>query len=858
MAEELNLTENNLLGDSVSQPEIQPQINFDDATVDLPPPDTIQKMASQAFEFGNVGPIDPYTQDLIDKAAEHSQFVPYFPPNNSMSNPYPGKTTPNFDPYSESRGVFPGTDVQQREASYRQIVDGSIGFDEGLTPNYTIPLKLNIAATNLDRYYSSSAFARLGFNPFGDNERYYNQHMTNQEERARSWASFKSLFMDAAGSNLRSYRDMIAGDPFVSDFQGARSMEKEMRIGMTNNPGTTKGHINDFFVNSAYTFGIMGGIAAEELVMWGAAVLSSPFTGGSSLYVKGASTLKNVNRIKNIIKTSANVRRYTSQVANFSQTLNDVRKAKSFMGAAKAGFQGTGRALGNFVAPETMRAFARIRQAGAGMDNLTQLAKVQRTFGGFYRDVRSINLALAESKMEAGMEELRVQEKTKKIAEEKLGRPLTPAEMLLTVEAGKKAGLKTLFQNFPLIYLSNKLLIGTAMRGFRKITGDAIETGIDGARRNTIRTAAGRTFKPGTPTKPVIALAAKKQGLKGFISNLKAAGPKGIAKGMAGGALRFTVLGIPEGLQEVSQEAIASGVTQYYTDMFESLNYSELQKALGMENGFWESANNMSIGKSPTEQLMTEMRGLSDSPETWSKYAKIGAKKQWSPQGLKVFLSGFFMRGATVIPQSIAFNIIPDYVNTLVSKDYNNLKEAAKTYREAQTKMDNAIYNDVINFYDSNIMNAVAQSLADREAFVHLTEGRVKKYFDTQGKMIFEGAKTAIKSGNDDMFIDQLESYKKMDDADIVNVIDDKDANPTKIRERIDRAIKNAKTLKKDYKRIKNNIPNPHIYTQYEKGTPEYNAAYFNWQGHEFMRDMALFAGDSFRNYTQRKADILQ
>ena len=163
MAEELNLTEDNLLGDSVSQPEVQPQYNFDDAVVDLPPPDTLQNMASQAFEFGNVGPIDPYTQDLIDRAAEHSQFVPYFPPNNSMSNPYPGKATPNFNPYSESSGEFQGTDVQQREASYRQIVDGAVGFGDGLTPNYTIPLKLNTERTNLDRYYASSAFSRLGF-----------------------------------------------------------------------------------------------------------------------------------------------------------------------------------------------------------------------------------------------------------------------------------------------------------------------------------------------------------------------------------------------------------------------------------------------------------------------------------------------------------------------------------------------------------------------------------------------------------------------------------------------------------------------------------------------------------------------
>mgnify|MGYP003644153475 CR=1 FL=1 len=854
MAEKINLTENNLLQNSLSEPEI----NLNDARLDLPPPDTIQKMASQAFEFGNVGPIDPYTENLIDEAAKFSQFVPFFPPNNSMSNPYPGRATPNFNPYTESSGEFNESNVKQREANYRQTIDGGVGFDQGLTPNYTVPVKLNIAASNLDRYYASSAFSRLGFNPFADNERYYNKHMTNQEERARSWGAFKSLFSDAAGSNMRSYGDFFTGDPFVSDFQGARAMQDQMRIGMTNNPGSTKGHVNDFFVNSAYTFGIIGGIALEELALWGAAVLASPFTGGGSLYAKSASTIKNVNTIKNIAVTSLNARKYTSQVANFSQTLNDIKKAESFLGAAKAGFKGTGRGLANFVAPETMRAFSKIKQAGAGADAMTSLAKVQTSLGGFYRDIRSINLALAESKMEAGMEELRVQEKTKKIEEDKQGRPLTPSEMLLTAEAGKKAGLKTLFQNFPTIYLSNKLLIGTAMRGFRRLTGDAIETGIDGARGATIRTTAGRAFKPGTPTKPIVAVAAKKQGLKGILSNLKAAGPKGVAKGFAGGALRFTVLGIPEGVQEVTQEAIASGVTQYYTDLFESATYSELQKALGLEGSIWEMANSMTVGKSSANQLGTEISALTEDPKTFSKYAKIGAQKQWSPQGLKVFLSGFFMRGATVIPQSVAFDVIPDFVNTLVSKEYSELKTKTKNYREAQATMDNAMYNNVVNFYDSNVINMVSQSLANREAFANLTEGEVKKYFDAQGIMVFQGVKNAIKNGSHDIFVDQMESYKKLDDSEIVNIIDDKNADPVKIRKRLDDAIENAKVLKKEKARIDALLPNPYLYTGFEEGTDEYNAAYWNYQGHEYMRDLALFAGDSFRNYTKRKADILQ
>ncbi len=264
------------------------------------------------------------------------------------------------------------------------------------------------------------------------------------------------------------------------------------------------------------------------------------------------------------------------------------------------------------------------------------------------------------------------------------------------------------------------------MRGFRKITGDAIETGIDGARGATVRTAAGRAFKPGTPAKPVVAVAAKKQGVRGFLKNLKAAGPKGIAKGLGGGALRFTILGIPEGVQEVSQEAIADGVTAYYSNMLDSLSYSEIQKSLGLVDNVWESANNMTSNKTPGEQLSTEISALASSPQEYSKYAKKGINKQWSPQGLKVFLSGFFMRGATVIPQSVVFNVLPDFINTRVDKDYANLKKATDKYRETQAARDNAIYNDVVNFYHPTTMNTAATILADREAFQHVTTGEVK------------------------------------------------------------------------------------------------------------------------------------
>jgi hypothetical protein len=42
------------------------------------------------------------------------------------------------------------------------------------------------------------------------------------------------------------------------------------------------------------------------------------------------------------------------------------------------------------------------------VDNLTNLAKLSKTAGGFYRDVRNLNMALSEARLEAGMVENKV------------------------------------------------------------------------------------------------------------------------------------------------------------------------------------------------------------------------------------------------------------------------------------------------------------------------------------------------------------------------------------------------------------------------------------------------------------------
>ena len=104
---------------------------------------------------------------------------------------------------------------------------------------------------------------------------------------------------------------------------------------------------------------------------------------------------------------------------------------------------------------------------------LNFIGKSAKAFGGMYRDIRSINFALAEGKMEAGsvfrehvMNDYAIQaDKNMKAG---LGNIVTEKQMADIAERGRKAAFATTVGNAPVIYLSNQLLLGNAFGGFKR------------------------------------------------------------------------------------------------------------------------------------------------------------------------------------------------------------------------------------------------------------------------------------------------------------------------------------------------------------------------------------------------------
>ena len=79
--------------------------------------------------------------------------------------------------------------------------------------------------------------------------------------------------------------------------------------------------------------------------------------------------------------------------------LKNFDAAKSFYTAVSGGTK-LGLGMARFLTPETLYSFHKVRTAAKAGENMTNIARANAHLGGFYRDIRAVNLAWSESKME--------------------------------------------------------------------------------------------------------------------------------------------------------------------------------------------------------------------------------------------------------------------------------------------------------------------------------------------------------------------------------------------------------------------------------------------------------------------------
>lgn len=382
-----------------------------------------------------------------------------------------------------------------------------------------------------ERYYNHPKFKQLGFNPYLDNESIYNKASSFTDDFARAYSQWKILTTDSFVNNLP-----WAGGG-MSDVEGADKMERAMAIG-TSTRGGAGGFVNNLFLNSGYTFGIMGEILAEELVLAGATFL----TGGATSELAVARTAANAARLGKASLSIAEWSKRANKIISALDKMRDVGTARTVYNSLVTGGTNAGKFIAKTAAGETFDFLSNFNK----LENLSGVAKTATGFGAMYRDIRSVRLAYGESAIEAGSVENEMIRNLYQDFVDKNGRNPSEEEADKIKSTAKSAALATFQGNMPTIFLSNQIVLGNFTKSFSPL-------------RRLLPIEEGKMFKT-IMTKKGFELVEKN-----FVNAAKS-----LIKPRTYGALalNYTAANLAEGLQESAQEVIAGANKQYYTNLY--------------------------------------------------------------------------------------------------------------------------------------------------------------------------------------------------------------------------------------------------------------------------------------------------
>ena len=283
----------------------------------------------------------------------------------------------------------------------------------------------------------------------------------------------------------------------------------------------------------------------------------------------------NLKRLVKAIPSMFDMKKAAAASQKILNQMKNIKLAKDWRKAAM--LTGTGAVNGfkrvsSFVMPQTALAMKRWATAGNTAENFSQMARGADHVAAFYRDLRMMNLALSEGKMEGGMVEMRVREDLYNAFEEKYGVAPTEDQMNFINNQAVTAAANTTLFNAPVIFASNAVVLRNMFGGFQGFK-EIMEQTARGAGSRIYRNPA---FKAG---KKVLNKQGKEVGedawfysdsFFGHMNQLRKMGfKKGWGKHMGAAALRYTGANWMEGFQEVYQEAVASGMEEYYAGMYE-------------------------------------------------------------------------------------------------------------------------------------------------------------------------------------------------------------------------------------------------------------------------------------------------
>ena len=758
---------------------------------------------------------DPnYLQTVDDEYLDMvTTIAPYMPASNYNPGGIESAVKPQFstDDWFSANTVF--DKPKQRDVKPRQA--------------------FSIRDTNFDRFYNHPKFSQLGFNPYRDNDSYYNENSTWGDNWSRMWTQFANNFepgftMFGLVGN-EGIGNMFNLDP---DAEDAVKMAEAMRIG-NDTSGGFGASVTNFTLNSAYSLSIMASIAAEELAMWGATAAlaaATPFTGGTSgaaaVATGAAATARTATNAAKFSRMLARLGDATAVGRAFKggrsmiQALRATDGARDFWTAAKTGKN----TLGRIFLPETMQALRTFEATKDAGNAMVKLGRGSAAFGGFYRDLRMIDLALDESRLEAGfvyndMISNGVAAKRLEIG----GDNLTEKDLQDIQNSAVEASTKTLLANAPVIYLTNRISLGATISPFSRGIRRVLDTQTGRLGKKLIQTK--KAVKNGKIQKDLVE---KKKSIftkEGRRQRRNAYDFGDYATKGAHGALRFFAANLSEGFQELYQEALQVGVIDYHVEL--------LKDPAANKKLLFDAAMDKSI------------------------------ESQMSAQGFETFMSGFATGGILGGGSKLIYNVVPNTYNKVFNK------EEFKTQREAKEKA----LDDLVTAINTNLnMQAEkGQSILDtnNNAFIKAKQGaeemrnaaygdRILEFKDEQDFIEFNQLENIIANGMADTLRGQLKGILTLTDAELIEAYPEyaKEVKNGKLRKRYQDLIDKSYELEDIYNKERDDNPNPFDFKQHDPLSREYREELALYNAWEHARYLKMFTKQAFNDSQKRMQSI--
>ena len=656
--------------------------------------------------------------------------------------------------------------------------------------------------------YGQETFDRIGFTPLRDNEATFNAGTTGWNDFTRM-VNYSLLPLAGLGfvAGPKSLLKALGGD-FGADLEEARAYEEATAIGYSSRGGVGS-FFNNALMNFGYTAGIIGEVMAEELVLGALTGLS----GGTAAPVAAARTASNLARIGKGFSQAFYMDRFANVLGKSLTSLKNTSAARTFWKAANT-------PAGRFFNPltNTFDAVSNISKIGK-FDNLTGLAKLSKTAGGFYADVKNLNAALAEGRLEGGLVENGIYDRLYNDYWDKNGKAPSDQEDYEMRRTAKEGSKETIGWNTTLVYLSNNLTFGNILKpkgGFGRL--------LQGKTEELMRLAEGRMVVESTKIAGGKAIQAEAKYIQNsWKESLKAFKEAPVRKTL-GAVGRYTRANVVEGLQENAQETIAQATENYYVDMYKSDAvrshlFARAAQTAGMRDKF------------------------SYYSDAWSE------QNPFTEKGFETFATGFVMGifGG-------GMNLVPGFV----SKSYNKIfkPETYKEYIDGKNAygeklaatLNNNLFKDPANVIDHKLLNLAVQEDAAKTQ----RSGSRQLAINASDKAFTSAVITAMMTNSMGAFREQVASYKNLTEEELEDALKLEKGTGKKTLSKIDSVLQRIDEIEAEYKENNERYPDPIDLAGYKKGTEAYRKAALYLSAWTTSRNNVIFLGQTHKRHKQR------